>query len=54
VLHGLHRTGPYLHDGSSVTLDDLVNDVVRTDRMGQGSHLTNDEAADLVEYLRTL
>lgn len=54
VLHGLFRSGPYLHDGSARTLEDLVENVIRTDRMGQGSHLTDQEAADLVEYLKTL
>jgi cytochrome c peroxidase len=54
VLHGLNRSGPYLHDGSQQTLRDLVNNVVKTDRMGVGSHLTNDEVDDLVAYLETL
>lgn len=54
VLHGLLRSGPYLHDGSKATLEDLVRDVIRSDRMGRGSHLSDQEAADLVEYLKTL
>ena len=54
VLHGLSRTGPYLHDGSADTLQQLVDRVIRTDRMGTGSHLTDQEASDLVEYLKTL
>lgn len=54
VLHGLSRSGPYLHDGSKRTLEDLVRDLVRTDRMGKGSHLTDQQAADLVEYLKSL
>jgi DNA-binding beta-propeller fold protein YncE/mono/diheme cytochrome c family protein len=54
VLHGLERSAPYLHDGSVRTLQDLVNQVIRTDRMGKGSHLTDQDAQDLTEYLRTL
>ena len=54
VLHGLNRSGPYLHDGSQRTLEDLVNNVVATDKMGKGSHLTSAQKADLVAYLRTL
>jgi mono/diheme cytochrome c family protein len=54
VLHGLNRSAPYLHDGSQKTLDDLVNNVVASDRMGKGSHLTAQERSDLVEYLKTL
>lgn len=54
VLHGLHRSAPYLHDGSAHTLEELVETLVRTDQMGQGSHLSDDEAADLVSYLQSL
>lgn len=54
VLHGLERSGPYLHDGSVRSLEELVQQVIRTDRMGKGSHLTDQDAQDLVEYLRTL
>lgn len=28
--------------------------LVRTDKMGTGSHLTEDQLDDLVEYLKTL
>lgn len=54
VLHGLNRSAPYLHDGSATSLEDLVNKVVRTDKMGKGSQLTDEQAADLVAYLKTL
>jgi DNA-binding beta-propeller fold protein YncE/mono/diheme cytochrome c family protein len=54
VLHGLARSAPYLHDGSARTLEDLVNNLVRTNKMGKGSHLTDDQVADLVAYLKTL
>ncbi len=54
VLHGLSRSGPYLHDGSALTLESLVENWVRTDLMGTGSHLSDAEAADLVAFLKTL
>lgn len=54
VLHGIAHTAPYLHDGSAATLDDMVERLVRTDRMGTGSHLTDDDARDLVAFLLTL
>lgn len=54
VLHGLNRSAPYLHDGSQKSLEDLVENVVRNDLMGKGSHLTDQQAADLVAYLKTL
>lgn len=54
VLHGLNRSGPYLHDGTQKTLEDLVENIVATDKMGKGSHLSLDEKADLVAYLKTL
>ena len=54
VLHGLARSAPYLHDGSSNTLEDLVNNVVKTNKMGHGSDLSTQDASDLVAYLKTL
>jgi YVTN family beta-propeller protein len=54
VLHGLHRSAPYFHDGRYKTLEDMVADTVLTDRMGTGSHLDDDDVAALVAYLKTL
>jgi mono/diheme cytochrome c family protein len=50
----LHVGGspPYYHDGSEATLEDLVEH--DQDRMGHTSHLSPDERAALVAYLRTL
>ena len=45
-------TAPYYHDGSAATLEDVVNG--NQDRMGKTSHLTAEERASLVAYLRTL
>lgn len=54
VLHGLAHTAPYMHDGSAGTLHDVVESYVRTDRMGTGSHLSDDDVDDLVAFLSTL
>ncbi len=54
VLHGLHRSAPYFHDGRYQSLEQMVVDSVLTDKMGKGSHLNDDEAAALVAYLKTL
>jgi cytochrome c peroxidase len=45
-------TPPYLHDGSAATLLDLIerND----DRMGKTKHLSPEDRAALVAFLRTL
>ncbi len=53
LLHGLERTAPYLHDGRAPSLEILVDEWVRTDRMGIGSHLSDGEVEALVAYLRT-
>jgi cytochrome c peroxidase len=45
-------TAPYYHDGSMATLEDLVDH--NLDRMGKTSHLTAEERAELVAYLKTL
>ena len=49
-LRALWQHPPYFHDGSAATLVDVVNhyDAVL------GLVLTDDEKADLVEYLKTL
>jgi DNA-binding beta-propeller fold protein YncE/mono/diheme cytochrome c family protein len=54
VLHGLSRSAPYGHDGKFKTMRDLVDGLVRTDKMGKGSQLSNDDADALVAYLNTL
>ena len=54
VLHGLARSAPYFHDGSLPSLELLVEEWVRSDRMGTGSHLSDEEVEDLVSYLKTL
>ncbi len=54
VLHGVARSAPYLHDGSAGSLLELVLETVATDRMGHGSHLSNQELLDLASFLETL
>lgn len=54
VLFGVAHSAPYLHDGSAQTLEELVERVIATDRMGRGSHLTAQDKADLVAFLKTL
>ncbi len=50
----LWRTGPYLHDGSAVTLEDVLTTMNPDDKHGRTSHLSNDEIDALVEYLLSL
>jgi len=58
----LWRTGPYLHDGSAVTLKDVLTTPQRRcasgmnpdDKHGKTSHLSKDEVDALVEYLLSL
>ncbi|MEW5854395.1 MAG: c-type cytochrome [Myxococcota bacterium] len=54
VLHGVHLTAPYLHDGSAPTLEDLLDRLVRSNLMGRGDHLSDDDMAALAAYLRSL
>ncbi len=52
-LRGLARSGPYLHDGSVVTLGErVINN--SGDKHGKTSDLTKSEVDDLVAYLQTL
>jgi YVTN family beta-propeller protein len=53
-LHGLAHTAPYMHTGDVASLRDLVDQYVATDMMGQGSHLSAQDRADLAAFLETL
>jgi len=53
-LLGLAHSGPYMHDGSSRTLRDVIEQYVLTDRMGKGSHLSEQDVIDLVAFLESL
>ncbi|HPD17862.1 MAG TPA: c-type cytochrome [Planctomycetota bacterium] len=50
----LYRTGPYLHDGRAVTLQELLTKFNPGDRHGRTSHLSKQEIEDLVAYLLSL
>jgi cytochrome c553 len=50
LWHPPQLQGPYFHDGSAKTLDDVVEHYVQL----QGLSLTARQKADLVEYLKTL
>jgi YVTN family beta-propeller protein len=54
VLTGLAHSAPYLHDGSAQTLEELIEILVVTDRMGRGASLDAQGKADLVAFLKTL
>ncbi|MDI3288585.1 hypothetical protein [Polyangium sp. 15x6] len=48
----LEGSAPYFHDGRYPTLEALLDD--NLDRMGQTSHLTTEDRAALLAFLRTL
>jgi len=50
----LWRTGPYLHDGSAVTLKEVVTTKNPENKHGRTSHLSEEEIDALVEYLLSL
>lgn len=54
TLVELFRTGPYLHDGSAVTLNEVLFERNKGDRHGKTSKLAGKERQDLVEYLLSL
>ncbi|MFG0331938.1 MAG: c-type cytochrome, partial [Maioricimonas sp. JB049] len=54
TLLGVYRSAPYLHDGSAATLQDVLTTANPEDRHGHTSHLSEQEVADLVEFLKSL
>jgi YVTN family beta-propeller protein len=54
TLIELWRTAPYLHDGSTATLRDLLTLANQNDRHGKTSHLSADQVRDLCEFLISL
>jgi cytochrome c peroxidase len=54
VMVELWRTAPYMHDGSSVTLRDMLTTQNKADKHGVTSKLSNEELDDLIEYLLSL
>lgn len=54
TLVELFRTAPYLHDGSAVTLGEVIGEHNKGDRHGKTWELSDKEKQDLVEYLLSL
>ena len=52
-LTNIAITGPYLHDGSAATLEQIWTVFNPDDKHGRTNDLTKDELNDLIEYLRT-
>jgi YVTN family beta-propeller protein len=52
-LVNIALTGPYLHNGSAATLEEIWTIYNPHDRHGRTNDLTKDELNDLIEYLRT-
>lgn len=52
-LANIALTGPYLHDGSAKTLEEIWTVFNPNDKHGRTNDLTKDELNDLIEYLRT-
>jgi len=53
-LEGVAHNAPYLHDGSSPTLEEIWTRFNDADRHGVSSDMTKEQMNDLVEYLKTL
>lgn len=54
TLIGVYRTAPYLHHGKAATLEEVLTTRNAKDRHGKTSHLTREQIADLVEFLKAL
>ena len=54
TLRDLHRSAPYLHDGSAATLADVLTGSNPGDEHGVTSHLNQTDHEDLVEYMLSL
>ncbi|MBI3864619.1 MAG: PQQ-binding-like beta-propeller repeat protein [Planctomycetia bacterium] len=54
TLLGVYRTPPYLHHGKARTLEDVLTTCNKADRHGKTSHLSREQIADLVEFLKAL
>ncbi len=53
MLTNIALTGPYLHDGSAHSLEEIWTVFNPDDKHGRTNDLTKDELNDLIEYLRT-
>lgn len=48
------RTGPYLHDGRAVTIEEVFTTFNQNDRHGVTSHLTEQQIRDLCAYMLSI
>jgi cytochrome c peroxidase len=53
-LPNVAHSGPYLHDGSARSLEEIWTIFNPNDKHGFTNDLTKDELNDLIEYLKTL
>ncbi|MEX2027477.1 MAG: c-type cytochrome, partial [Pirellulaceae bacterium] len=53
-LLGAYRTAPYLHHGKAATLEEVLTSYNKLDRHGKTSHLSAEQIADLVAFLKAL
>ncbi len=54
TLLGVYRSAPYLHHGKAKTLAEVLTTLNPDDQHGKTKHLTQEQIADLVEYLKCL
>ncbi len=48
------RSGPYLHDGSAISVREVLTSRNRDNKHGRTTHLTPQQIDDLVEYVLSL
>jgi YVTN family beta-propeller protein len=54
TLLGIYRTAPYLHDGSALSLHDVLTTQNKKDQHGKTSNLSTTDIDDLVIFLKSL
>jgi len=54
TLLGVYRSSPYLHDGRAKTLLDVLTTANPKDQHGKTSHLSREQLAELVAFLKSL
>ncbi|MBS0266461.1 MAG: c-type cytochrome [Planctomycetes bacterium] len=54
TLLGVYKTPPYLHHGKARTLEEVLTTYNKGDRHGKTSHLSAEQVADLVEFMKAL
>ena len=54
TLLGVYRSAPYLHDGSSATLTQLLTTSNPNDQHGKTQHLNEQQISNLVQFLKAL